>query len=239
MPAFEDRLHRIMADATAGLHAAPDLTERIVRSARRRRKQNRIAALAASLAVAVAPPAYLTAAPGALSTPAVTETPAPPAVDDTPLPQSAPPDLGDLGDGKAFGRVEAGYLPPGLRWSHWSVDNGDTYWTSWNRDGDAEGPYCVQITVFEDRAVQEFDDIVQAHRGEGEGGEVTVGGRKGYRALMGVGEDGMKGTPVLYLTMGERRRALIAFSPVYAEELGDAAVDRELRRVAEGLTDGR
>jgi hypothetical protein len=237
MPALEDRLHRIMADETAGLHAAPDLAERVVRSARRRRKRNRVAALAASLAVAVTAPVYLTAAPGAMSTPAVTETPAPPAIDDTPPPRSAPPDLGDLGDGKAFGHVKVGYLPPGLRWSRWSVVNGDAYTTSWNYDGDKKSFYCVQIMVFEDQAVQESDDSVQAHRGEGEGEDVTVGGRKGYQVVAGVGEDGMKGTPTLYLTMGERRRARITFSPVYAENLGgDKAVDRELRRIAEGLT---
>ncbi|GAA2275363.1 hypothetical protein GCM10010149_17590 [Nonomuraea roseoviolacea subsp. roseoviolacea] len=236
MPALEDRLHRIMAEETARLHAAPDLAERVVRSARRRRKRNRIAALAASLAVAATAPVYLTAAPGAMSTPTVIDTPAPPPVDDTPPPRSDPPDLGDLGDGKAFGRVKVGYLSPRLQWAHRSLDLGNSYSTSWNYDGDEKGFYCVAITVFEDQAVQQADGSVQEHRAAGEGEEVTIGDRTGYAVVENVGEDGGEGTPTLYLTMSERR-AKIMISPLYADDLGGAeAVDRELRRIAEGLT---
>lgn len=37
--------------------------------------------------------------------------------------------------------------------------------------------------------------------------------------------------------MSEQRRAAIMFSPVYAKDLGTAeAVNRELRKIAEGLT---
>ncbi|NUW32963.1 hypothetical protein HTZ77_16190 [Nonomuraea sp. SMC257] len=237
MPALEDRLHQVMADETARLHAAPDLAERVIRSARRRRMRARIAALTGALAVAAATPLYLTAAPAAGPAPVVAETPAPPAIDDTPAPRSAPPDLGDLGDGKAFGHVKVGYLPPRLQWGHRSWDYGDVYSTSWNYDGDEHGPYCVHIMVFEDQAVQKLDDEVQGYRAEGEGEEVTVGGRTGYTVVANVGEDGGKGTPTLFLTMGERRRARIMLSPLYADDLGGAeAVDRELRRIAEGLT---
>ncbi|GAA3192547.1 alanine and proline-rich secreted protein Apa [Nonomuraea roseoviolacea] len=237
MPALEDRLHQVMADEITRLHAAPDLAERVIRSARRKRMRARIAALTGMLAVAAATPLYLTTAPAAGPAPIVAETPSPPAIDDTPAPRSTPPDFGDLGDGKAFGRVKVGYLPPRLQWAHWSQDNGDAYTTSWNYDGDRKSFYCVQIFVYEDQAVQEIDDHVRRLRDEEEGKEVTLGDRTGYALVENVGEDGTKGTPTLYLTMSERRRAQIMFSPVYAEDLGGAkAVDRELRRIAEGLT---
>ncbi|MEU4833668.1 PASTA domain-containing protein [Streptosporangium sp. NPDC023615] len=35
-----------------------------------------------------------------------------------------PQDLGDLGDGRAFGGVRFGYLPDGLEWGKWSGKNG-------------------------------------------------------------------------------------------------------------------
>lgn len=237
MPMLEDQLRQIMADETARLHAAPDLVERVMRSSRRKRRRGRLAALAASVAVVAAAPFYLAVAPGAVQMPAVSETPDPPAIDDTPPIPSEPPSLGDLGDGRAFGRVRVGYLPDGLQWSHWSVDFGDRYTTSWNYDGDKDGSYCVQIYVYEGEAVQQVDDRVRIHRDEGEGEEVTVGDRTGYAVIEAVGEDGMKGTPTLILNMGERRRAEIMFSPTYAKEFpGAKAVDGELRKIAEGLT---
>jgi hypothetical protein len=234
---LEDQLRQIMAEETARLHASPDLVERVVRSSRRKRNRGRIATLATSLAVAAAAPLYLVAAPGAVQTPVVSETPEPPAIDDTPPARSEPPSLGDLGDGKAFKHVKVGYLPDGLRWSHWSLDFGESYTTSWNYDGDKNGFYCVQIYVYEGQSVRRIDDSVQAHRDEGEGEEVTIGDRTGYLIVEGVGEDGMKGTPTLFLNMGEQRRAMIMFSPVYAKKFRDAkAVDRELIKIAEGLT---
>ncbi|MGV9381624.1 hypothetical protein ACWDRB_37825 [Nonomuraea sp. NPDC003707] len=245
MPMLEDQLRQIMAEEAARLHAAPDLVERVVRSSRRKRIRGRIATAATSLAVAAAVPLYLTAAPGAVQTSVVSETPdpsasetlGPPAIDDTPPVRSEPPNLGDLGDGKAFKHVRVGYLPDGLRWSNWSLDFGESYTTSWNYDGDKTGFYCVQIYVYEGKTVQEVDDRVQVHRDEGEGEEVTVGDRTGYLIVEGVGEDGMKGTPTLFLNMGEQRRAEIMFSPVYVKKFRDAkAVDRELIKIAEGLT---
>ncbi|MFC7590841.1 hypothetical protein ACFQYP_49545 [Nonomuraea antimicrobica] len=112
-------------------------------------------------------------APGAMSTPDVSETPvasetpAPPAIDDTPSMPSEPPSFGDLGDGREFGRVKVGYLPEGLQWSNWSVNYGDRYTTSWNFDGDKNGFYCVQIYVHEGDAVLEVDNSVQVYRDEG------------------------------------------------------------------------
>lgn len=238
MPTLEERLRQIMTDETAHLHAAPDLVERVIRSSRRRRRQGRLAALATSLAVVAAAPLYVAVAPGAMQAPAISETPLPPPpIDDTPPLPSEPPSLGDLGDGREFGHVKVGYLPDGLRWSHWSADFGDRYTTAWNYDGDSGGFYCVQIYVYEGAAAQMADDQVQAHRDEGEGKEVAVGDRSGYLVVEAVGEDGMEGTPTLTLDMGERRRVSIMFSPTYAEKFPDAtAVDHELIRIAEGLT---
>ncbi|MEV4109842.1 hypothetical protein [Nonomuraea sp. NPDC049695] len=243
MPTLEERLRQVMADETARLHAAPDLVDRVVRSTRRKRTRGRVAALATSVAVIAAGPLYLTAAPGAMQTPTVSETPAvsetpdPPAIDDTPPVPSDPPSLGDLGDGKTLKHVKVGYLPEGLKWSHWSVDYGDSYSTSWNFDGDKNGFYCVQIFVYEGEAVQQVDERVQAHRDEGEGEEVTVGDRTGYAVIANVGEDGMAGTPTLILNMGEQRRAEIMFSPAYVKKFPNAkAVERELTKIAEGLT---
>ncbi|WP_043631832.1 hypothetical protein [Nonomuraea candida] len=238
MPALEDRIRRLMAEETAGLHATPDLGERVVRSARRKRKRGVFAALAATVVVAGAAPAYLTAAAGSGPTPIVTETPPPPAIDDLrPTGRPAEKTLGDLGDGRQFGNVRVGYLPEGLQWKRWSLDHGDSYTTSFDYKGDRNGFYCVQIFVHENAAVLEIDDRVSVHRQEGEGEEVAVGDRSGYAVVQNVGEDGTKGTPTFFLNMGENRRAEIMFSPVYAKDLGSAeAVNRELRKIAEGLT---
>ncbi|MFC5827876.1 hypothetical protein [Nonomuraea insulae] len=237
MPALEDRIRQIMADETAHLHAAPDLVDRVIRASHRKRTRGRIAAVAASLAVVATAPLYMVAAPGAVQTPVVSETPEPPAIDDTPPIPSPNPSFGDLGDGRAFGHVRVGYLPEGLRWGHWSVDFGERYSTSWNYDGDESGAYCVQIYVYEGAAVQEADDRVREYRQEGEGEETAVGDRTGYFVIANVGEDGMAGTPTLILNMGERRRAEIMFSPPYAKEFdGAKAVERELIKIAEGLT---
>ncbi|MGN9846407.1 hypothetical protein ACTMTI_50690 [Nonomuraea sp. H19] len=248
MPTLEEEIRRLMADETARLHAAPDLAERVMRSSRSKRKRAKAAAVAASVAVAAAAPiGYLTI--GSVATtgqePTITAAPEPttstvlepPAIDDTPPVPSDPPELGDLGDGKAFGHVKVGYLPERLQWSNWSVDFGDRYSTSYNFDGDKNGSYCVQIYMYEESAVQEVDDRIQQYRDEGDGEEVTIGGQTGYLVIQNVGEDGMKGTPTLFLRMGDRQRAEIMFSPTYAKEFSGAeAVSAELKKIAEGLT---
>ncbi|MER6825003.1 hypothetical protein ABT352_03320 [Streptosporangium sp. NPDC000563] len=243
MPMLEDEIRRLMADETARLHAAPDLLARVMRSHRDRRRKARtaavVASVAASMAVVVPSFTYLTAAQGPMIDDRSTfsAVPEPPPIDDTPPVPTTPPDLGDLGDGKEFGHVKVGYLPKGLRWSRWSVDLGDSYSTSYNSTGDPEGFYQVQIFVYEEEAVQELDDRIQAYRAEEDGEEVIVGGRSGYLVVQHVGEDGMKGTPTLFLGTGDRQRAEIMFSPGYAKEFSDAeAVDAELKKIGEGLT---
>jgi hypothetical protein len=130
-----------------------------------------------------------------------------------------------------------GYLPERLRWSHWSVDYGDTYSTSYNYKGDKDGFYRVQIYMYEEAAVQEVVDRIQGYRDEDDGEEVTIGDRTGYLLVQHVGEDGMKGTPTLFLRMGEKQWAEIMFSPTYAKEFsGPEAVTAELKKIAEGLT---
>ncbi|MFI7146449.1 hypothetical protein ACIBO2_16135 [Nonomuraea sp. NPDC050022] len=247
MSVLEERLRQIMADETARLRAAPDLVERVLRSSRRKRKRVKLAAMAVSAAVvATAVPAFLILGPSPTTvlTPTVSTSPATPdptqpdtpAIDDTPAPPSPTPDFGDLGDGRAFGRVKVGYLPDGLRWGNWSLNFGDKYTTSWNYDGDKHGFYCVQIYVYEGAAVQEPDDRVQEYRKDGKGEEVAIGDRTGYLITQNVGEDGGKGTPSLMLTMSEGRRAEVMISPVYAKKLGGAKTKRELLKIAEGLT---
>ncbi|MEU4546830.1 hypothetical protein [Nonomuraea dietziae] len=237
---LENEIRRLMADETAGLQAASDLAERVVRSSRHKRRRAWTAAVAASVAVVAATPvAYLTTSSVATTGEQVTVsvTPEPPPIDDVPSLASDPPELGDLGDGKEFGHVKVGYLPERLRWSHWSVDFGDKYSTSYDYKGDKEGLYCVQIYMYEEAAVQEVDDRLQGYRDEGDGEEVTIGDRTGYLVEQHVGEDGMKGTPTLFLRMGDRQWAEIMFSPTYAKEFpGAEAVSAELKKIAEGLT---
>ncbi|GAA3617646.1 hypothetical protein GCM10022419_123900 [Nonomuraea rosea] len=242
MPTLEDEIRRLMADETASLHAAPDLLGRVMRSHRDKRRRVRAAvaaAVAASVVVAAPSVAYLTAGAarpiGEQST--LSAAPEPPAIDDVPPVRTEPPGLGDLGDGREFGHVKVGYLPEGLQWSQRSVNLGDRYSTTYVHAGDDEGSYRVQIHLYEEEAVQEVDDQIQAYRGEDDGEEVTVGGRSGYLVVQNVGEDGMKGTPTLFLRMGDRQWAEITFSPVYAQEFeGADAVSDELKKIGEGLT---
>ncbi|SDH78998.1 hypothetical protein [Nonomuraea jiangxiensis] len=240
MPTLEETIRQVMADETARLHAAPDLAERVMRSSRATRNRARVLTLATSVAVITAAPVgYLTLNSVATTgqAPSISATPEPPAIDDTPPVASAPPELGDLGDGREFGHVKVGYLPERLKWSNWSVDFGDSYSTAYNFDGDKNGFYCVQIYMYEEAAVQDIDSQIQRYRDEGEGEEVILGDRTGYLVVQDVGEDGGKGTPTLFLTMGAEQRAAIMFSPTYAKEFSGAeAVNTELKKIAEGLT---
>ena len=245
-----------MANETEKLRVAPDLVDRVLRASRQK-KTNRVRLTALATAVAVAGavvPVYLVLGPNSVAVQgfglgepvAASETPRPDAtgqaVPDPPhrrLPAhpSPTPDLGDLGDGRAFGRVEVGYLPAGLQWSHWSLDLGDSYTTSWNYDGDKKGFYCVQIFVYEGQTVREVDERVRAYREEKEGRDVTIGDRTGYLLRQWVGEDGMKGTPSIFLSVGEGRTVEVMFSSTFAKRLGgDRTVDRELKKIAAGLT---
>ncbi|MET8385122.1 hypothetical protein ABZV14_19210 [Streptosporangium canum] len=254
---LEDDLRQVMADETARLRAAPDLVDRVIRSSWRRTVRTRYAAVAAAVAVVgITVPTGLTLASGhtvvsgpvaVMASPDSTGSVVPQPFEPPPLPTPSPTlDFGDLGDGKAFGRVKVGYLPDGLQWSHRSSDWGDAYTTSWNYDGDKSSFYCVQIFVHEGQALQEARERVRSYRvdskglssrDDSKGEEVTIGDRTGYRITQWVGEDGGKGTPTMFLDMGPGRMAEIMFSPVFVKDLGTPeAVERELRKIAEGLT---
>ncbi|MEU8384019.1 hypothetical protein [Streptosporangium sp. NPDC048865] len=239
MPMLEDEIRRLMAEETAKLHADPDLLGRVMRSHRDRRRKVTVAAAAVAVVVVAVPPVvYLTTGPvptiGERST--FSATPEPPAVDDTPPVPIKPSDLGDLGDGREFGHVRVGYLPDGLQWSRWSVDFGDRYATAYSGKGDDAGSYRVLIYMYEEEEVQKADDQIRSHRGEEDGEEVTVGSRSGYLVVRDVGEDGVKGTPTLFLKMSDRQWAKIMFGSAYAREFSGAeAVGTELRKIAEGL----
>ncbi|MEV4800586.1 hypothetical protein AB0K18_11275 [Nonomuraea sp. NPDC049421] len=238
MPTLENELRRLMAEETADLHAAPDLLDRVV--ARTRSRRRRLSATAAALSVAVIaamPVGYVAAGSLANFPDQVTVTPEPPAIDDTPPVRSDPPDFGDLGDGREFGHVKVGYLPKRLQWKHWSIDYGDAYSTSYDYKGDKNGFYCVQIYMYENDASLELTDRIEMYRSEGDGEDVTVGGRAGYLVIQNVGEDGMKGTPTLFVQLKERQWAEISFSPTYAKDLESATrVEAELRKIGQGLS---
>jgi hypothetical protein len=146
--------------------------------------------------------------------------------------------LGDLGDGRAFGRVKVGYVPDGLTWSHWSVDLGDKYTTSWD-DGNASHFYCVQIYAYQGDAVAETTRARQSYADKGEGEEVAVGdnGRTGYLVTRFEGEDDGPGTRTVFLTLDRDLAVEIMISPYYAKILGsEQAVDDQLQKIAAGLT---
>jgi hypothetical protein len=85
--------------------------------------------------------------------------------------------------------------------------------------------------------VQEVDERVRGYRDEGQGEDVAIGDRTGYLITQWVGEDGLKGTPSLFLSVGEGRMAEVMFSPTFARKLGrEKTVDRELKKIGEGLT---
>ncbi|ACZ85857.1 hypothetical protein [Streptosporangium roseum] len=246
---LEDDLRQVMADETARLRAAPDLVDRVIRSSRRRRtvRTRYVAVVAAAAVVGITVPTGLTLASGHTVVPGPeavmassdsTASAVPQPFEPPPLPTPSPTrDFGDLGDGKAFGRVKVGYLPDGLQWSHRSSDWGDEYTTSWNYDGDKNGFYCVQIFVHEGQAAQRTREVVQSYRDKSDGEEATLGDRTGYLVTQWVGEDGGKGTPTMFLTMGSDRMAEIMLSPFFVKDLGTReAVERELKKIAQGLT---
>ncbi|MDA0633589.1 hypothetical protein OUY22_09175 [Nonomuraea sp. MCN248] len=242
MPRLENEIRRLMEGETARLRAAPDLLDRVMRLRRARRARVKTAVVTASVlasvAVVAAPAVHLATVAQQTTPPATTSaTLEPPAIDDTPPARTEPENLGDLGDGLAFGHVKVGHLPEGLRWSTWSLNLGDMYSTSYIYEGDERSSYRVQIFIYEKETVHEVTERIQRYRDEKDGEDVMIGDRSGYLVVQHVGEDGMAGSPSLYLKMGDRQWAEITFSAVYAKEFSGAeAVNTELRKIAEGLT---
>ncbi|GAA4180540.1 hypothetical protein GCM10022252_03600 [Streptosporangium oxazolinicum] len=258
MPMLEREIHRIMAEETARLRAAPDLAERVIQASRRRNTRRLGIALVATAAavVGITVPAYLVlgtapARPGPVATsgttgpdtadqgapqPLFTDTP-PPAPTPTATPRVSRPPI-DIGSGNTVGRVHVGYMPEGLVRNRWAVNHGDQYSTSWSYPDDGEGGYRIQIFVFEGLSVAAADERWREYRDKGEAKRVSLGAdRIGHISTQWVGEDGGKGTPTAFVRVGEERVVEVLMSPAYAKDLrGERAIDRELTRVAAGLT---
>lgn len=252
MSTFDDDLRARLAARAGKIQAPPDLVERVVRRSRRRVNRVRLTALAAAVTVAgTVAPAYLVLRPDPVPAASAVAGPTPEtgAPDQaqvespTPSPSMWPPsereerNLGDLGDGRAFGHVRVGYLPDGLKWSNWSVDFGDHYATTWNEvDEKGDGAYSVEIYVYEGRAVAQQDQYWE-NRSKAE--KIPFGDRSGYVLRQWVEEDNAGGTPTLFMRLGDERRVEIMLSPTYAKKVGTAkAIVRLLKKIASGLTTG-
>ena len=252
---LEREMHQIMAEETARLRAAPDLAERVIRSARRRNTRRLgIAAVAAAAAVVgITVPAYLTLAtapvrPVPVATsgpdtgdqgapqPLFTEPP-PPTPTPTATPRISRPPI-DIGSGNTVGRVHVGYMPDGLVRDEWAVNHGNQYSAAWHYPDDGEGTYRIQIFVFEGLAAAPQEEYWREYVDKGTAKTVSLGaGRTGLISTQWVGEDGGKGTPTAFVRVGEERVVEVLMSPDYAKDLGsERAIDRELTRVAAGLT---
>ncbi|WP_433371951.1 hypothetical protein [Streptosporangium sp. CA-115845] len=255
---LEQEIRQIMADETTRLRAAPGLAERVIRSSRRRSARRiRITAVVATAAVAgIAASAQLALSPAPAPhdqvatygtpepdtgdrdapQPLFTEPPMP-----TPTPTATPRVFRtpvDIGTGNTLGRVQVGYMTGGLVRNAWAVNRGDEYSTSWSYPNDGEGSYRVQIFVYEGLAAARIGEQWQSYRVANDGEQVPLGdGRTGYIVNRWVGEDGGKGTPSIFLQVGEERAVEVMISPDYAKDLGGRrAVERELTAVAAGLT---
>ncbi|WP_329089479.1 hypothetical protein [Streptosporangium sp. NBC_01469] len=255
---LEHEMHQIMAEETARLRAAPDLAERVIRASRRRNARRLgIAAVAAAAAVVgITVPAYLVldttpARPGPAATsgttgpdtadqsapqPLFTQLP-PPVSTPTATPRISRPPI-DIGSGNTVGRVHVGYMPEGLVRDVWAANLGDQYTAAWHYPDDGEGTYRIQIYVFEGLAVAATDKSWRGYQDKGTAKTVSLGaGRTGLISTQWVGEDGGKGTPTAFVRVGEERVVEVLMSPDYAKDLGgERAIDRELTRVAAGLT---
>ncbi|MFC5825352.1 PASTA domain-containing protein [Nonomuraea insulae] len=147
-----------------------------------------------------------------------------------------PQDLGDLGDGRAFGGIRLGYLPEGLVWGRWSAKDrfGEhSYTTSFAKPDADYGVMSIQVFVFEGKAARQA-----AAKFPEQGAEsVDIGGRPAWLAsVLDGGEAVPHGTEGSLLTIGWVLRDDLAvevcLSPDYAKEVDGAA---ELKRIAEGI----
>lgn len=145
-----------------------------------------------------------------------------------------PQDLGDLGDGRAFGGIRLGYLPEGLVWGKWSAKDRfgvHSYTTTFAKPDADYGVMSIQVFVFEGKAAREA-----AAKFPEKGAEsVDVGGRQAWLAsVLDSGEVVPHGTVGGLLTIGwELRDGLaveVCMSPDYAKEVDGAA---ELKKIAE------
>ncbi|WP_169988801.1 PASTA domain-containing protein [Microbispora sp. H10836] len=147
-----------------------------------------------------------------------------------------PQDLGDLGDGRTLGRVHVGYLPEGLEWGKWSGKDGfgtRSYTTSWVEPGLEPGMYSVQMVVYRKDAAKQFAKRLQGFAAQG-AKPVEAGGRKAYLVSLSEGGDQVNdgGTRTIAWTLAPGVGVEVMMSPDYVAELGGAAADSELKKIA-------
>ncbi len=173
---------------------------------------------------------------------ATTAGPTPSAAEGTQDPQM-PQDLGDLGDGRTLGGVHVGYLPEGLEWGKWSGKDGfgkRSYTTSWVEPGLEPGMYSVQMIVYRKDAASVLAKRMQGYAAQG-AEPVEAGGRKAYLVSLSEGGDRILdgGTRTIVWTLAPGVGVEVMISPDYAAKLGKAAADRELTKIAAGVTLGK
>ncbi|WP_329089898.1 PASTA domain-containing protein [Streptosporangium sp. NBC_01469] len=147
-----------------------------------------------------------------------------------------PQDLGDLGDGRAFGGVRFGYLPEELVWGKWSVKNAfgtTSYSTSWRRSDVEDGAYAIQAMVFRGDAAAQMSKRMKNYGRQG-AELLKVGGRNAYLAPMEAFRIEEGRTLTLVWAVRKGLVVQVMMSPGYEKELGDRAKP-EIRKVAEGV----
>ncbi|MGI5161289.1 PASTA domain-containing protein [Microbispora sp. CA-102843] len=173
---------------------------------------------------------------------ATTAAPSPTATTGTEDPQM-PQDLGDLGDGRMLGGVHVGYLPEGLEWGKWSGKDGfgkRSYTTSWVEPGLEPGMYSVQMIVYRKDAASVLAKRMQGYAAQG-AKPVEAGGSKAYLVSLSEGGDRILdgGTRTIVWTLAPGVGVEVMISPDYAAKLGEAAADRELKKIVAGVALGK
>ncbi|MEU8058031.1 PASTA domain-containing protein [Microbispora bryophytorum] len=153
---------------------------------------------------------------------------------------SMPQDFGDLGDGRTLGGVHVGYLPKGLEWGKWSGKDGfgkRSYTTSWVEPGLEPGMYSVQMIVYRKEAAGQFAKRLQSFAAQG-AKPVEIGGRKTYLVSLSDGGERLNdgGTPTVAWTIAPGVGVEVMMSPDYAAKIGKAVADKELKKIAAGVT---
>ncbi|MET8162568.1 hypothetical protein ABZT47_39955 [Sphaerisporangium sp. NPDC005289] len=151
-----------------------------------------------------------------------------------------PQDLGDLGDGRAFGGVRVGYLPEGLQWGKWSGKNGfgtTSYTTTWAESGLQPGEYSVQMVIYEGAAAKRERSKLKDYRADAKATRVNVHGSAAVIATLGEASEitGDGGTPTIVWSPGRGLMAEAMISPDYARKLGADHTGRELKKIAEAV----
>ncbi|GII85471.1 hypothetical protein Ssi03_34610 [Sphaerisporangium siamense] len=259
----EEALKEAMSAHVADVRAPAMMGREVRRRSRAHTVRFRVAGAAALTVVAAAAfPAYAALTSGDAAHPATGGPPAgqvtpsddpsesgqdlvevatPPPAEESPAPDEVklPQDLGDLGDGRAFGGIRVGYLPDGLIWGKWSGKNGfgtTSYTTTYVSPEQAPGEYSVQIVVFEKGAAKRMKTLLAEYRRDERSEKVSVRGADGVIASLGEGSEVTDaGTPTILWTLGSGTAVEVMMSPPMAERLGPERTRHELRAIAGGV----